>query len=111
MTVRTFQSTHVFNNPNHWNTEHPTEGNRLSRIKKGNILRGCYNNSSVNIFNQMSHAQGFVSRPGRKIHDKEIKVSPLHLTKKLTDGIVFEGTPPNHRIIPISNEECHGDDF
>ena len=78
---------------------------------KGNILRGCYNNCSVYVFNQMSHAQGFVSSSRRKIGDEEIKVPPLHLTKKLTDGIVLKWTSPDHWIIPISDEKSHGNDL
>lgn len=81
---RTFEVTHVFDDAEDGCLDFFEESYSFAGIDKGNFLRGCDDDGSVEIC-CLHDGQLDVSRSGGQIKDQEVDVTPFYVAKELLD--------------------------
>ena len=100
---------HVFHQPRHGDFKGVEHCFSAHHVSHGDILRGGDNHCGAD-GDQLSNAQGNISRAWREIHHQIIQFTPAHVAEKLAQCVVEHWAAPNQGRF-ILDEGAHGNDF
>src|SRR5438876_2935517 len=98
---------HVLDDAEHGDIDLLEHLEALARVCKGDVLRRCHNNGTGDGY---SLCEGKLDVPsaGGHVDDEVVERAPLSLGQKLRQRLGDHGTPPDHRLILVREEETDG---